>query len=338
MSSEVKREQRLAVDRNVGSGWFNGAMTHAGTSGATIRLFLVDGTPQGIRLVDRSQWTGVCLAFSRADYARARLRNEFGRTGVYLLTGPDPEGKGPDVLYIGEGDAVAARLDSHQRSKDFWTNAYVLTTADDSLNKAHVRYLEARLVQIAATANSVRLDNGKTPNVPWLSEPEVADMEAYLANMLVILPIVGVHAFEVPTVTGEVGGTGTPDAAETRTRYFLKTQLTTAEGIEDPRGFTVFEGALGRFETKTMTAGYHALREKLLTEGVLAAHGADQIRLTRTYAFDSPSSAASVLSGGSKNGRIEWRDAQGRTLREHQQGTAETPADAISPDQSGETA
>lgn len=107
-------------------------MTHAGTSGATIRLFLVDGTPQGIRLVDRSQWTEVCLAFSRADYARARLRNEFGRTGVYLLTGPDPEGKGPDVLYIGEGDEVAARLDSHQRTKDFWTNAYVLTTTDDS--------------------------------------------------------------------------------------------------------------------------------------------------------------------------------------------------------------
>lgn len=62
-------------------------------SGASIRLFLADGTPQGIRLVERSQWTGVCLAFARADYARARLRGEFDRTGVYLLTGPDPEGK-----------------------------------------------------------------------------------------------------------------------------------------------------------------------------------------------------------------------------------------------------
>src|SRR4051794_24702656 len=99
-------------------------MAQVGPSGTTIRLFLVDGTPQGIRLVDRSQWTGVCLAFSRADYARARLREDFGRTGVYLLTGPDPEGKGPDVLYIGEGDEGTPRLDSHQRTKDFWTNAY----------------------------------------------------------------------------------------------------------------------------------------------------------------------------------------------------------------------
>ncbi|MGW4112722.1 GIY-YIG nuclease family protein [Actinosynnema sp. NPDC004786] len=313
-------------------------MTQAGATGATIRLFLVDGTPQGIRLVERSQWTGVCLAFSRADYARARLRNEFGRTGVYLLTGPDPDGRGPDMLYIGEGDEVVVRLDSHQRLKDFWTNAYVLTTTDDSLNKAHIRYLEARLVDIARAAKSVRLDNSRIPAIPWLSEPEVADMEAYLANMLMILPIAGVHAFEIPISTEEIRKNEGADTTAVRTRYFLNTKLTTAEGVEDPRGFTVFEGALGRLATVTMTPGYHALREKLLTEGVLAEHGQDQIRLTRTYAFDSPSSAASVLAGGSKNGRIEWRDARGRTLRENQEGSAEESAVTAPPDHGGETA
>ncbi|GLW94200.1 DUF4357 domain-containing protein [Actinokineospora globicatena] len=82
-----------------------------------------------------------------------------------------------------------------------------------------------------------------------------------------------------------------------------------------------------------MTAGYHALREKLLAEGVLVAHETDQIRLTRTYAFDSPSSAASVLSGGSKNGRTEWRDARGRTLRDNQQVAASTSAVTMPIDQ-----
>lgn len=313
-------------------------MTQAGASGATIRLFLVDGTPQGIRLVDRSQWTGVCLAFSRADYARARLRGEFGRTGVYLLTGPDPEGTGPDVLYIGEGDEVAVRLDSHQKSKDFWTNACVLTTTDDSLNKAHIRYLEARLVQIATEAKSFRLDNVRTPNVPWLSEPEVADMEAYLANMLIILPIAGVHAFEIPPSIEETTEGSGPALTTGRTRYFLKSKLTDAEGTEDPQGFTVFEGALGRQDAVTMTPGYQALRERLLAEGVLEAHGQDQIRLMRTYAFDSPSSAASVLSGGSRNGRTEWKDASGRTLRQNQEGFAEVPAVTPSPHHSDEPA
>ncbi|WP_236594417.1 GIY-YIG nuclease family protein [Saccharothrix sp. 6-C] len=221
-------------------------MTQAITNGATIRLFLVDGTPQGIRVVNRSQWTGVCLAFSRADYASARLREEFRRTGVYLLTGPDPDATGPDVLYIGEGDSVAVRLDSHQRNKDFWTNAYVLTTTDDSLNKVHVRYLEARFIKIAMKAGVVHLDNGTAPDLPWLSEPEIADMEAYLANMLIILPIVGVHAFEAPITAAEVAKVMTTDGIESRTTYFLNAKSTTAEGTEDSRGFTVFEGALGR--------------------------------------------------------------------------------------------
>ncbi|MCP2268331.1 protein of unknown function (DUF4357) [Actinokineospora diospyrosa] len=262
----------------------------------------------------------MCLAFSRADYARARSRKEFQQTGVYLLTGPDTEGKGTDVLYIGEGDVVDIRLDAHQRSKDFWTNAYVLTTTDDSLNKAHVRYLEARLIDMAAKANSVQLDNGTAPKVPWLSEPEIADMETFLANMLLILPIVGVHAFETPAVSSTaVGAPAAARSAPPVNQYFLKTQLTVAEGADDPRGFTVFEGAVGRRDVKTMSSGYLALREKLLREGVLVDHGNDQIRLTRTYVFDSPSSAASVLAGGAKNGRTEWKDARGRTLKENQQ-------------------
>lgn len=162
--------------------------------GATIRVFLVDGTPQGMRLVDRSQWTGVCFTFSRADYSRARQREEFRRTGVYLLTGPDTLSAGRERLYVGEGDEVAARLDPHQRTKDFWTHAHILTTTDDSLNKAHVRYVEARLLKIAAQAGTTQLDNATEPSIPWLSEPEQADMEAYLEHMLVILPLVGVHA------------------------------------------------------------------------------------------------------------------------------------------------
>nr|CTQ90975.1 hypothetical protein [Kibdelosporangium sp. MJ126-NF4] len=142
----------------------------------------------------------------------------------------------------------------------------MLTTTDDSLNKAHVRYLEARLINIAKTVGAVRLDNGTSPDVPWLSEPEVSDMEAYLANMLVILPIVGVHAFELPIATdpsSETGASGTPAP---RKKYFLRNQLTTAEGTDDSRGFTVFAGALGRREPAAMSQGYLSLRTKLLAE------------------------------------------------------------------------
>jgi hypothetical protein len=162
----------------------------------TIRFFLVDGTPQGLRLVERMSWTGSFLAFARADYPGARARAEVSRTGVYVLLGPDPDGLRTQRVYIGEADDMRVRLDAHQKEKDFWTRGYVLTTKDDSLNKAHVRYLEARLLKLAGTADNASLDNGTAPVPVGLSEPEIAEMETYLDNVLPLFALVGVNVFE----------------------------------------------------------------------------------------------------------------------------------------------
>ncbi len=287
-----------------------------GARGVTLRVFLVDGTPQGLRVVDRTLWTGTCLAFARAGFAEARQRPEVRQTGVYVLVGQD-ENSRPRV-YVGEGDDVRVRLDSHQREKDFWTHGYVLTTKDDSLNKAHVRWLEARLLQIAAEAGAADLDNGTAPALPYLSESDQADMLWFLENALTLLPLVGVTLFEILKETSASPATAVAVAPLEGMTYHLKTQLTLATGRDDPRGFTVLEGALGRREKKVMTPAYEALRERLVNNGTLVEHGETQLRLTKTYVFDSPSSAASVLAGGSKNGRDEWRDSQGRTLKYNQ--------------------
>ena len=310
-------------------------MTATSARGATIRIFLVDGTPQGLRLVERMGWTGSCLAFARADFPAARTRPEMTRTGVYLLLGPDPEGKRTQRTYVGEADEVRTRLDTHQKEKDFWTHAYVLTTKDDSLNKAHVRYLEARLLGLARTADNAALDNGTAPPVTRLSEPEVADMESYLDTALMLLPLVGVNVFDViedPVPTdapapsnAPAGVSGTGPVTATRDvpgKFVLRTQLTYAEGRDDSRGFLVYDGALGRRESKVMIAGYKQLRDRLTREGVLVPEGVDQLRLTKNFVFESPSAAASVLAGGSKNGRTEWKDAGGKTLKEVQEQSA----------------
>lgn len=311
---------------------------HSGPIGVTIRVFLVDGTPQGMRLVDRAGWTGACLAFSRADYAAARLRAELDCTGVYVLIGPEPEGHRELRVYIGEADTVRSRLDTHQKEKDFWTSGYVLTTKDNSLNKAHVRYLEARLIGIAAAADHAVLDNGTAPAPLQLAEFEQADMEAYLREVLTLLPLVGVSVFDAlrPSSAGQtplhtdggqeraVGAVVPASSAVERTfpPLYLKTQLTSATGREDSRGFVVYAGSLGRREQKVMMRGYQQLRERLVQEGVLAPEADDQYRLTKDYVFDSPSAAASVLSGGNKNGRTEWRHENGTTLKDLQDAEA----------------
>ncbi len=133
--------------------------------------------------------------FPRSQLAEVRHRPELVRTGVYILWGFGATGQLPRV-YVGEGDGVLSRLDQHAKAKDFWTHAVVFTSKDQTLNKAHVQHLEARLVTLASEAKRAELDNGNVPQTPTLSEADIADSEGFLADLLLCLPVVGVTFFE----------------------------------------------------------------------------------------------------------------------------------------------
>ncbi len=143
--------------------------------------------------------------------------------------------------------------------------------------------------------------------------------------MLPLFSLVGVNVFELAEERVQVAARpeeASQIAAEERVpRLHLTTQLTQAEGEDRARGFLVFEGALGRKEKKVMLSGYEQLRDRLVQERILVDVG-DHVRLSKSYVFDSPSAAASVLSGGNKNGRTEWKDASGRTLKQLQEQSA----------------
>ncbi len=162
----------------------------------TIRVFVADGDPEGVRIVDRMNWTGVGVVFPRERWASARLRPELARTGVYVLVGYREGDEDLPTLYIGEGDVVRDRIDNHAQSKDFWEQAYAFTTSNNGLNKAHARWLERELIQQAKRAGRSKLDNGTAPSEPPLSEAERADSRAFLREILQALPIMGLRAFE----------------------------------------------------------------------------------------------------------------------------------------------
>jgi hypothetical protein len=289
--------------------------------GASIRLYLADGRADGFRLVEKSNWTGLGLISSRSDYPRARKRDEYTRPGVYLLTGP-PSGTGLKAqLYIGEADEVRDRVDQHLKSKDFWTAVVAFTSKDENLNKAHVRYLEARLVQLASNAGRVNLLNGTVPALPKLSEPDRADMEAYLREMLVILPLLSVVAFE------EIDTQAAP-----ADRLHLKGKGAQATGADTPEGFVVYDGSLARIDSVPSIHPYlQTHRERLQAEGVLVPDRG-HLRFTRAHLFDSPSTAAGVLLGRTANGRIEWKNPFGQTLKEMQEAALQQPSSPTSAD------
>jgi len=281
----------------------------------SLRIFVADGDPDGLRIVERSNWVGRSLVFPRAAWAPSVAGlPELQQTGVYLLLGPREVGEG-DRLYIGEGDPIKPRLATHQSGKDqkdFWTRAICFVSMGQALNKAHVQFLEANLIRLAKQAKRVPLDNATQPTEPTLSAADRADMQVFLEHMLGMLPVLGVHAFEQP-----------PKApAPSSPVLTCKGKGLVAHGYESTQGFVVKAGsqAMGKFvpSMHKYFPGAVAWREELIALGVLAQQEEHYV-FTQDYVFNSPSAASDLVLGRSSNGRLDWKDAQGRALKVLQQ-------------------
>lgn len=284
------------------------------TTPFSLRIFVADGDPDGLRIVERFNASARAVVFPRALLPQVKARPELQQTGVYLLLGPRPDGEG-DLLYVGEGDPIRPRLESHYAQKDFWTRAIGFVAVGGLLNKAHVQFLEARLIALARAAKRVPLDNGNFPNEPTLSEADRADMLVFLDHMLGMLPVLGVHAFEQAPAAKSV-------QAVPSTELRCEGKGVIARGYESTQGFVVMEGSGAVAEVvpsfEHNKPGRFAQRDDLIESGVLTVHG-DAYRFTQDYVFTSPSTAATIILGRSTNGRTKWRDAQGRTLKELQE-------------------
>jgi hypothetical protein len=274
----------------------------------SLRIFVADGDPDGLRLVERSNWVGKAIVFPRALLPKIKQRAELNQTGVYLLLGPREDGEG-EMLYIGEGDPVRPRLESHYAQKDFWNRAVCFVAAPGQLNKAHVQFLEANLVRLAKAAKRLPLDNANHPAEPSLSEADCADMQVFLENMLGMLPVLGIHAFEQAAPLA---------ATVAQTVLTCRGKGVTASGYEATQGFVVKSSSQAVGESvpsmQQHVRGMFDLRQELIGNGVLQRDG-NHFLFAQDYVFSSPSTAAAVVLGRSANGRIEWKDTHGRTLK-----------------------
>jgi hypothetical protein len=278
-------------------------------------MFLPDGDPDGLRLVEKSNWTGIGVVFNRTNYKQVVTKPEFGRTGVYVLVGY-PEGSGLPTIYVGEGDPVKDRLNQHYSKKDFWDRAIFFVTKDGSLNKAHVQRLECRLLELAKSAKQCKLDNTNMPAPPTLSDADAADVDSFLLDMLSIFPLLGLSVFEKTETTKKPGNL-----------LFLESKGITATGYEDPKGFVVCNGSqVLKEEQATIHQYMVTLRKDLLEQGVIAEDGQHCV-FTQGQVFGSPSTAAGVILGRTANGRIEWKTQDGKTLKAVQAAAAEQQED-----------
>ncbi|MGH7077701.1 MAG: GIY-YIG nuclease family protein [Acetobacteraceae bacterium] len=201
----------------------------------TIRIFVPDGDPEGLRIIDRMNWTGLGIVFPREKWPATKQRAEFSRPGVYILTGYRRAEDELPTVYIGEGDVLRSRIDSYFQSKGFWDRGIVFTASNNSLNKAHVRWLESALVKRAVQAQRCILDNGTEPQQGGLSEAERADTEGFLREVLQILPLVGLRAFEIAQPVATPHPDAVPPVQMAPGKAMLDTVIVPAqpEGFED---------------------------------------------------------------------------------------------------------
>lgn len=285
------------------------------SSPISLKIFVATGDPDGLRIIERSNWIGRAIVFPRSLLTSFKQRDEFAQTGVYLLLGPRSDGDG-EMMYIGEGDPVKPRLESHFSNKDFWTRAVFFVAGAGQLNKAHVQFLEAQLIQRTKDAKRMRLENIKSENEPTLSEADRADMLVFLDHMLSMLPVLGVSAFELARVADASIDSGTSSTLFTCTGKGLQ-----AQGYESTQGFVVKAQSQASLAlTSSMQEQMHGivdLRLDLINNGVLEREG-DSYVFKQDYSFSSPSTAAAIVLGRSANGRTEWKDASDRALKEIQ--------------------
>jgi hypothetical protein len=274
----------------------------------SIKIYLPDGTPDGLKIIEKSNWNGKGVVCPRSSFPDNKAREEFSRTGIYILLGPS-EQSDVNMLYVGQGDPIKRRLDSHYANKDFWTRAVFFVSKDDNLNKAHIGHLESKLITMATDAKRCLLDNQNCPALPSMSEMDVADAEGFLEEILLCLPVLGINEFNKPET----------NVLKNKSRLFLKGPDCGAEGKETAEGLTVFEGAHARIEE---TASIHKYmtdaRENLLRREIFKQEEGKYI-LTQDYTFSSPSTAAAIFLARNANGRTEWKDSTGKTLKEIQE-------------------
>ena len=271
--------------------------------GKTIKMFLLDGVPNGRMTCELSNWTGKAYKIPRNRIKDCSDRTELSSTGVYLLFGKSDENS-KDIVYIGEAENIYKRLLQHLNEKDYWNEVVVFISKDENLNKAHIKYLENRFHQYAIEIGRYIVKNGNTPTLPSISESDQAEMEEFIENSKLLTNILGFKVFE--------------DIREQQNNITKNIKLkinaargAEAEGEQTSDGFVVLKGSkISDSTVASFPKGFNKLRDKLIKENIIINHIFD-----KDYLFSSPSAAAAVVMGRSANGLIEWVSKDGKTLK-----------------------
>lgn len=287
--------------------------------GKKLTVYMIDGTAYGPRLAEIGNWVGKAIYCQRASVNKILSRSEFDNPGIYCLKGDPTDEAFDEKIYIGEAENIKNRLKQHlsDPNKDF-KELIFFVSKDELLTKTQIRYLESRLVQLAIEAKTAQIDNGNSPSLPTLHEADISDMEYFLEQIKLILPVMGFQFLIQSTVKPELN-----DILDNRDHpeeiYTIRTSSFKATMKETDRGYIVLKGSEGKKHlSKSCTETYRNMRKKLVETEIMVERG-DKLIFVEDTIFNSPSAASNMILGRNSNGFTEWVNNKGQTFREVQE-------------------
>ena len=293
--------------------------------GKSINLFLMDGDANGMIKCTLANWIGVAYRIPRTSLDKCKTRTDLKQTGVYFLFGvSDTTGK--PVVYVGQagnrknGEGILNRLLEHKRNpkEDYWTEAVVFTTSNNSFGPTEISYLENRFCNLAVAAKRYEVKNGNDPSLGNITEEKESEREDFIEYAELIMGTLG-HKVFIPYTSPAVTAVPAPDTGAALdddepemylSRTIKKSSITVkATGRQTSEGFVVLKGSIiSPDDDNTIPPGVKKLRQASQIDS-------DHV-LQEDVLLGSPSSAVMFVIGKSSNGWTAWKTSDGKTLHD----------------------
>ncbi|MBR2455141.1 MAG: GIY-YIG nuclease family protein [Clostridia bacterium] len=260
-----------------------------------------NGQPDGIRSIRRNLSTMTVYVIPRPLLSEAKNISGITRPGIYYLINESDDNKIAQI-YVGQTRNGIARLDDHNRSKDFWNKAIMFLAENKTFTLDMISGLEKFAIMRAQESKRYKVENTVVPKYE-IDEYDLASVEEIYDEIQFIMGTQGYKMDDSKTSLDEAAVLHT-------TRNGIE-----AFGIYDGEKFEVLEGSQVNIDKKVNLERYNKQRTELLENGSITKNDGKYI-LNLILAFNTPSGASDFILGGSTNGWTEWKNQDGKTLDE----------------------
>ena len=287
--------------------------------GKTIQLYLMDSVPKGRIKCTLANWTGIAYKIPRTELEKAKSIDYLKQSGVYFLFSTSDETQ-ENIVYIGQagtrknGEGILNRLQEHKRNpdKDYWTEAVAFTTTNNTFGPTEISYLENQFTKLAIDSKRYIVKNSNEPSLGHVTEEKESELEEYIDYAKIVIGALGYRIFEPIIESPEIITTVLAPTPEPLLSLILKQgkkEKIVAQGKQTNEGFVIIKGSNIKSST-VKSVPTKALKDRE------RANLDDNFVLLEDMLFNSPSSAASFVTGYVINGKDAWKDEQGRSLNE----------------------